>query len=181
MTDHHDWADHHGDDHDAGDAGFHDDPQHFEDQQPYDHDTYDTHETGDDAPDPGLYHHVDTDDHTPEPVAAHDDDLHQPDVSADTTPHVLEPELTDTDPTFPPAVDIDLPEPVDGFPWIDTGSLGVIDPATVAAAHYEPVDPHELAEYAGTDLPPAADPWATLAESEDPATATLARWWAENQ
>ncbi len=179
MTDHHDWADHHGDDHDNGDAGFHDEPLHHDEPQPYDHDTYDTHDTHD-TPDPGLYHHVDTDDHTPEPALVHDDDTPADQTPELDTPHVLEPELTDTGTTFPPAVDIDLPEPVDGFPWIDTGSLGVIDPAT-AAAHYDPVDPHELAEYAGTDLPPGADPWATLAESEDPATATLARWWAENQ
>jgi hypothetical protein len=184
MTDHHDWADHHdGPDHDAGDAAFHDDLPHYDDPQPYEHDVYDPHEPGDDTPDPGLHHHVDTDDHTPEPAAdpGHADDIHTPDTPADL-PHVTEPELVDTDTPFPPTVDVDLPEPVDGFPWIDTGSLGVIDPATIdATVHTDPVDPHDLAAYAGTELPPGADPWATLAESDDPATAALARWWAENQ
>jgi hypothetical protein len=74
-----------------------------------------------------------------------------------------------------------LPEPVDGFPWIDTGSLGLVDPAAPHDAPPETVDPHELAEYAGTDLPPGVDPWAALAESEDPATSALARWWSEQQ
>ncbi|OJF15467.1 hypothetical protein [Couchioplanes caeruleus] len=79
---------------------------------------------------------------------------------------------------FPPVVDVGpLPEPVDGFPWIDTGSLGLVD---AAAAATEPVSPQELAAYAAEELPPGADPWAALAGSEDPATAALARWWAVN-
>jgi hypothetical protein len=110
------------------------------------------------------------------------------DPADDITPHTvigadLDAVTTDDTPdVFPPTLDVgDLPEPVDGFPWIDTGSLGVIDAATLDTTHVDPVDPHELAEYAGVDLPPGADPWATLAESEDPATAALARWWTENQ
>ena len=112
----------------------------------------------------------------------HDDppDLHMPDLPE---AHV-EPDLSTTDDpadVFPPTIDVGpLPEPVDGFPWIDTGSLGLVDPATVHAT-VDPVDPHELAEYAGTELPPGVDPWAALADSDDPATATLARWWAEHQ
>jgi hypothetical protein len=89
---------------------------------------------------------------------------------------------TPTDPidVFPPSVDVgDLPEPVDGFPWIDTGSLGVVDPAAVTE-HTDPVRPEELAEYAGEPIPPGADPWAALADSEDPATAALARWWNQD-
>ncbi|WP_433384796.1 hypothetical protein ACQPZX_24445 [Actinoplanes sp. CA-142083] len=84
---------------------------------------------------------------------------------------------------FPPSVDVgELPEPVDGMPWIDTGSLGLAD---ISAAlhdqdHTDPVRPEELAEYAGTDLPPGADPWAVLADSDDPATAALAKWWQQN-
>jgi hypothetical protein len=177
MTDHHDWSHHDGDhDHDAGDAGFHDDPPPFDDPQPYDHDS--AYDPDDDTPDPGLYHHTDAGDEVHQPAAV-PDDVHDPDVHEPADVH-LEPELVDTDTAFPPAVDIDLPEPVDGFPWIDTGSLGVVDPAALTGTHLEPVDPHELAEYAGTELPPGADPWATLAESEDPATAALARWWSEN-
>jgi hypothetical protein len=81
---------------------------------------------------------------------------------------------------FPPVVDVGpLPEPVDGFPWIDTGSLGLAaaGPLPVPA---EPVDPQELAAYAAADLPPGVDPWAALADSDDPATSALARWWAEH-
>lgn len=180
MTDHHDWTHHdNGDDHDASDAGFHDEPLPLDDPHPYAHDLYDPDD--DTPPDPGLHHHTDTDaddtPHDPAPVGV--DDGHATDIHDDSTP-VLEPELDSTDTPFPPAVDIDLPEPVDGFPWIDTGSLGVVDPAALDSTHLEPVDPHDLAEYAATDLPPGADPWAALAESDDPATAALARWWSEN-
>ncbi|PRY32843.1 hypothetical protein [Pseudosporangium ferrugineum] len=81
---------------------------------------------------------------------------------------------------FPPVVDVGpLPEPVDGFPWIDTGSLGLTDLHT-AGAGAVPVDPQELAAYAAEDLPPGVDPWAALAGSEDPATGALARWWSEH-
>jgi hypothetical protein len=73
----------------------------------------------------------------------------------------------------------ELPEPVDGFPWIDTGSLGAVDPATITE-HTDPVRPEELAEYAGEQIPPGADPWATLADSDDPATSALARWWNQD-
>jgi hypothetical protein len=80
---------------------------------------------------------------------------------------------------FPPALDVDLPEPVDGFPWIDTGSLGVVDAGPPDPAD-TPVQPAELAAYAETELPPAADPWATLEQSDDPALAALAKWWSQN-
>jgi hypothetical protein len=32
------------------------------------------------------------------------------------------------------------------------------------------------AEYAATDLPPGVDPWAALADSDDPATSALAAY-----
>ena len=90
----------------------------------------------------------------------------------------------DADPAgpFPPVVDVGaLPEPVDGFPWIDTGSLGLVGAETAG----DPVPPvtseqlgADLAAYAATDLPPGVDPWAELATSDDPATSALARWWA---
>jgi hypothetical protein len=35
----------------------------------------------------------------------------------------------------------------------------------------------DLAAYAGEELAPGVDPWATLADSDDPATSTLAKWW----
>ena len=119
--------------------------------------------------------------HTP-PVAEHHDTSYEdlaadehPADAADDTAAALTPEV------FPPAVDVgDLPEPVDGFPWIDTGSLGVVPATALTDAGADPVDPAGLAEYAAAELPPAADPWAALAADEDPATSALARWWREN-
>lgn len=96
----------------------------------------------------------------------------------DETPDWAAP--TDPIDVFPPSLDVgELPEPVDGFPWIDTGSLGVADPAAITE-HTDPVRPEELAEYAGEPIPPGADPWATLAGSDDPATSVLARWWNQD-
>jgi hypothetical protein len=125
--------------------------------------------------DPGYAHHAE------EPAADH-----QAEVVAEADPQEMDtvgadpdalPDTDDQVGVFPPAVDVGpLPEPVDGYPWIDTGSLGVIDPAAVPAAAGP--DPDELAEYAATDLPPGADPWAALAGSEDPATSALARFWS---
>jgi hypothetical protein len=163
MTDHHDFADHtFGDDHH--------DPVPFE------------------QPDLDLPHDLHHDD------LHHDDDAswpvehefetppEHPEAVLDTPPHETDmtemPDLSETAvDVFPPTVDVgDLPEPVDGFPWIDSGSLGL---AEIAAAVHEagPVAPHELAEYAAADLPPGVDPWAALAESDDPATAALAKFW----
>ncbi|NMO52703.1 hypothetical protein HH310_16080 [Actinoplanes sp. TBRC 11911] len=91
-----------------------------------------------------------------------------------------DPAWTDPVDVFPPSLDVgELPEPVDGFPWIDTGSLGVVTPADLHD-HTDPVRPEELAEYAGEPIPPGADPWATLAASDDPATSALARWWNQD-
>ena len=50
-------------------------------------------------------------------------------------------------------------------------------PVDADAGHTAP-DPQELAAYAAEDLPPGADPWAALADSEDPATSALARFYA---
>ena len=81
---------------------------------------------------------------------------------------------------FPPAVDVGaLPEPVDGFPWIDTGSLGAV-PLDADGGAGAP-DPAGLAEYAAADLAPGVDPWAELAGSDDPATSALARFWHPEQ
>ena len=176
MTEH-GWLDHHDDDPD-----FHHEPAHLDDQhdieqpQPTEPDYFDDigHEHHPQPADENVHdvayeHHTDTtDEHADLADEAHD--------AATTEPETVEPETV-----FPPAVDVGpLPEPVDGFPWIDTGSLGLVDPAT-AHTDVDPVEAHELAAYAATDLPPGADPWATLADSDDPATAALARWWAENQ
>ncbi|MBM2616146.1 hypothetical protein JIG36_11320 [Actinoplanes sp. LDG1-06] len=165
MTDHHDFGDHDDfsvfdtpDLHDTPDS--HDSFGHFD--QPDDHELFD---------DPGHFEPVEH--HHEEPL---DDPLPVEDHAA------VADDVVTADPVdvFPPALDVgELPEPVDGFPWIDTGSLGVVHAAAVADTP-DPVRPEELAEYAGVDLPPAQDPWAALADSDDPATSALARWWQEN-
>ncbi|MCY1143334.1 hypothetical protein OWR29_35510 [Actinoplanes sp. Pm04-4] len=162
MTDHHhDFGDHHEDDFpifEESHAEHHDDfelpaveEHHFDDDQPWQ---------------PQLEHHEDTP--YEEPLV--DDHSALTDVVAAEDPVDV----------FPPTVDVgELPEPVDGFPWIDTGSLGVVHAAALDDTP-DPVRPEELAEYAGVDLSEAQDPWAALAESDDPATSTLAKWWSEN-
>ena len=93
-----------------------------------------------------------------------------------------EPDAAEAVTTFPPVLDVGpLPEPVDGFPWIDTGSLGLVDPAAVHTAAPGAVSPAELADYAGADLPPGEDPWAALAGNDDAAISALAKWWNDHQ
>jgi hypothetical protein len=102
-----------------------------------------------------------TAEHGPGPVGA------DPDATADAEQVSV----------FPPVIDVGpLPEPVDGMPWIDTGSLGLYHAGPVE--QQDPVPAAELAEYAAQDLPPGVDPWAALADSDDPATSALARWWS---
>ncbi|MEU8816908.1 hypothetical protein [Actinoplanes sp. NPDC048796] len=156
MTDHHDFGDH------EDDLPVFDDHQLPEHAEPLPYDdhlfSYDEHDPYEPPVFDGHLEHVDTVDEPVHEVA----------------------ELPAEDPVdvFPPQVDVgELPEPVDGFPWIDTGSLGVV-PAGAPDTPVDPVQPQELADYAGEQLPPGVDPWAALADSEDPATSTLARWWA---
>ncbi|GAA0527795.1 hypothetical protein GCM10010172_05420 [Paractinoplanes ferrugineus] len=171
MTDHHDYGDHH----------FGDDHLPFDDHDQFDHDQFGPHHDDPGPPDDHLAweppvpedHHVE--------LPAHDQatlDEHLP--RADEHPATDLPDLPDlSDNVFPPAVDVgELPEPVDGFPWIDTGSLGLAD-LRDALHETDPVQPAELAEYARTDLPAGADPWQALADSDDPATAALAKWWSQ--
>src|SRR5689334_21941946 len=171
MTDHHDFGfDHH-------DFDGHEQLPPFDDHSPPD-----DHLTWEDGHDYDISHDAGS---VPHEAAAHE-------VAHEAVPGdaPAEPPATHTDfsdisdspeeAPFPPSVDVgDLPEPVDGFPWIDTGSLGVAD-IHAALDTTDPVHPAELAEYAATDLPPGEDPWAALAGSDDPATAALARWWQEN-
>jgi hypothetical protein len=194
MSDEYGWPDFH-------DPGDHDDPGHHDDAvaahddvapetDPFHEDLYPGHDLDDvgghepgdeDGPDAGW-----DDDHA-EPGTGHDE-VAGHDVVDVTDGHGLGPVGADPDAVgpgdeavslFPPVVDVGpLPEPVDGFPWIDTGSLGLVDAAAVHAGG--PVDPQELAAYAAEELPPGVDPWAALAGSEDPATGALARWWSEN-
>jgi hypothetical protein len=176
MTDHHDFGDHH-DDYQGGEHHQHDEPLGFDEPSQFDDDPghYDDdpgHLPGDHYPVADHHDAAEPEHHEVAPTA---DDLHV----ADEHPHDNAATITDEHPdpadVFPPSVDLgDLPEPVDGFPWIDTAALGTPD----GAGHdFPPVDPHELAEYAGTELPEGADPWTVLADSDDPATSTLARFF----
>jgi hypothetical protein len=138
-----------------------------------------------------LWHH-DLDPPEPHDLPDHDDAGH--DAGHDPDPHPVaevhelgtvgaDPDaLGETDAVmevFPPAVDVGaLPEPVDGFPWIDTGSLGLVDPSAGHLPTGSP-EPSELADYAAEELPPGVDPWAALADSDDPATSALARFWGQ--
>jgi hypothetical protein len=189
MTDHHDFG------FDQHDFDGHE-PAPFEDHSPPD-----DHLAWEDGHEYDLSHDADAFPHEP---SGHDVSSHDsspgPSLDGDdappeiTTGHADIPDLPEESP-FPPAVDVgDLPEPVDGFPWIDTGSLGAADihaaldttaldttdPDTTDPDTTDPVHPAELAEYNATDLPPGVDPWAALADSDDPATAALARWWQQN-
>jgi hypothetical protein len=126
------------------------------------------------APHTGLDLPDDTDDLPDDPPETHHD---LPDDQPDLT------DRTDTttadDTAFPPALDVDLPEPVDGFPWIDTTTLGAADPGFQPPLEHVTAD--ELAAYAGIEIPDGADPWTVLAASDDPATAALAQWWTQAQ
>ncbi|MCC3763240.1 hypothetical protein K3N28_09170 [Glycomyces sp. TRM65418] len=63
----------------------------------------------------------------------------------------------DNPPGFPPELDLDVPEPVDGYPWVDLDVLG--------HAEAEPwVNSVEASEYA-------------LADIDDPAAQALSRFW----
>ncbi|MEV0899488.1 hypothetical protein [Actinoplanes sp. NPDC049802] len=104
-----------------------------------------------------------------------------PDLPEIDIPDMSEIAATVDDTVFPPTLDIgELPEPVDGFPWVDTATLGAADPAGFTPP-VEPVTAEELAAYAGVEIPPGADPWTFLASSEDPATAALAQWWTQGE
>ncbi|MDQ7906173.1 hypothetical protein RB614_16805 [Phytohabitans sp. ZYX-F-186] len=83
-----------------------------------------------------------------------------------------------TDQAFPEPLDVDAPEPVDGFPWTDPATLGAAPLPDPDAGYQGAPEANELAAYAGEELPPGTDPWTALAASEDPATSSLARWWA---
>jgi len=175
MTDHHDAG--HGDEHD------------------FDHDfgpVDDAGEPAENISDIGHDDAWDLPDHDEQPPVwddQHHDAYadHADDPAADSdvpAPEPEEPPVND-EPVdlFPPQVDVGpLPEPVDGFPWIDSSSLGLADAGPVTADTLAAApDPHELAEYAAEELPPAVDPWAALAESEDPATAALAKFYRPDQ
>ena len=186
----HGWPDFPGDHHEPSDAGW---PDHHEpppdDGQGHDDGLWDVppqleHDDAGQPDDPGQPYWAGDDDagHAPhgDPGAAEPAGHESTEPVTDAAgvvgaePDAYAEPLPDTE--FPPAVDVGpLPEPVDGFPWIDAAGLGDAGPVE---PHLDPVDPHDLAGYAGVDLPPDGDPWTLLAASPDPATAALARWWA---
>jgi hypothetical protein len=78
---------------------------------------------------------------------------------------------------FPEELGLQPPEPVDGYPWSDSATLGdgVLDEPTAGVGAAPPVD--ELLDYAGLSAHDG-DPWAALVDSDDPAASALGRWWA---
>jgi hypothetical protein len=113
-------------------------------------------------PFPGDLHDLGGDE---EPLFGADPDLHP---LADLGPGEDQP--------FPPTLDLDPPEPIDGYPWTDPADLGhdVLPPLDDTGGGPDPAD---LFEYAG-EQPPAGDAWSALLASPDPATSALARWWS---
>lgn len=81
---------------------------------------------------------------------------------------------------FPPPLDPSgVPTPVDGWPWADPDLIGGGPVGDAAGPGDEPVDPADVAGYAGlTDDDGGTRQWATLIASDDPATSTLARFWS---
>ncbi|MEU4620534.1 hypothetical protein AB0G04_11225 [Actinoplanes sp. NPDC023801] len=141
----------------------------------WDHDDFDFDLPDDvDVPQLPLADHVDVD----PPDLPDLPDLPDPDTA--DVPALADISAVADDPAFPPALDVDLPEPVDGFPWIDPATLGAADPAGFLPP-VENVTAEELAAYAGVDIPDGADAWSVLASSDDPATAALAKWWTQGE
>lgn len=196
MSDEHGWPDFHDPDGHSEPVGEHDfTPSHepVADHGPFHddlfgHDDLGSHDVGDEpdldtgGDEPGW-------DDVHEPGSGHDDEAVVHDVVDVSDGHGLGPIGADPDAApdleqvsmFPPIVDVGpLPEPVDGFPWIDTGSLGLYRSGPVDAGAGVAVPAEDLAAYAAEDLPPGADPWAALADSDDPATSTLAKWWSQD-
>ena len=113
----------------------------------------------------------------PDDAAWADPAEHEPIAEPDADePAAAEPVAEAEADVFPPAVDVgELPEPVDGFPWVDAATLGAAGTDNAGwTPPVEPVEAAELAEYAGSE----AATFTELADAEDPATATLARWWS---
>ena len=157
------------------DDSYFDDAAHHDVDLPEAHDAPETHDAA-----PAWEEHAEIHD----PAEHHPlDDQQEPHTVVGADPDALpEPDAAEAVTSFPPLLDVGpLPEPVDGFPWIDTGSLGLVDPSVVHAAAHAQILPQDLADYAGQELPPGQDPWAALADSDDPATSALAKWWSEQQ
>lgn len=66
----------------------------------------------------------------------------------------------DNPPSFPPELDLDVPEPVDGYPWVDMDALGSAE----AEPWVNAGSTVDASEYA-------------IADVDDPAASALARFW----
>jgi hypothetical protein len=124
-----------------------------------------------------------------ETLGAEPGDGYEPDQPAFTDPDLPDHDPGGYDGDFPPPLDLGHapPDPVDGYPWSDPAALG--DPAEVTGAAGGPAGldeqfgfaaaahPDDLFAYSGMQ-PAGADAWSALLGADDPATSTLARWWA---
>lgn len=134
---------------------------------------------GDDFPAPA----VETDDGSPSDSLAVDWDVQ--DAAPGTDPDLIwlaDDEVWTQDP-FPETLDLDQPpEPVDGMPWSDPELLGTGDtppPQDPLAGYHGSAAVTDLYAYDATEpVTHDADPWVALAGSEDPATSSLAQFWA---
>ena len=86
---------------------------------------------------------------------------------------------------FPPALDVQAPEPVDGFPWSDPLLLG--DDTAEPDPGYQPPDDTatappvaDLLAYDGQETTDSPQALTDLAASEDPAISSLARFWSQD-
>jgi hypothetical protein len=109
-------------------------------------------------------------------------DLHDPVPGTDPDVNPLADDESWNAALFPQALTFDQPpEPVDGMPWSDPSLLGDGDVASLPdpTAGLEGPPVADLYTYhAAEPVPGDADPWASLADSDDPATSSLARFWA---
>ena len=105
-------------------------------------------------------------------------DMVQVGADPDLAPHADDPGWAE--PQFPPALDLGTPpQPVDGFPWSDPALLGqaTTDPGPGHDQSLPDATADDVAAYAASDVADG-DPWVGLLGSDDPATSSLARWWA---
>ncbi|BCJ35399.1 hypothetical protein Athai_29020 [Actinocatenispora thailandica] len=119
-----------------------------------------------------------------------EDDQQAPDLDPDPVPGTdPDLDLVGDDPAwaaedvFPPQLEIgEPPEPVDGFPWSDPAVLGEQHDLSVQSPSDPGAQPAgsaaDLFDYDGRSVPDGVDPWQALAGSDDPATSSLARFWA---
>ncbi|QSB06783.1 hypothetical protein [Natronoglycomyces albus] len=79
---------------------------------------------------------------------------------------------SDTDQAWqaPPILDIDTPEPSDGFPWTDVDALGSHESvAFIPGGDFDSPSPADLGGH---------DTWEAAQADRDPSISALARWWS---